>query len=124
VLRIAEVETMDVMAKLRNAWATAGRLMPDYDARVSRPEELHDHEQYLITKAGIKLRPEFLATCKALLGEPQFDAILSDLKRSQIEPAAPAITSPDGLFIFRVVEALGSCASPKLPGRRASRVLR
>ncbi len=115
---------MHTEEKLRDAWVRAGRAVADYEARLSHPETLHDHELYLVAKAELTLRPVFLEICKALLGEPQFDAILSDLKRCRIEPAAPAVTSPDGLFIFRVIEALGHCASPKLPGQRSVRLLR
>ena len=112
------------MDRLRAAWIQAGRSLSDYDIRLSRPEALHEHEQYLVSTAGINLRPEFLAICKSLLGEPQFDAILSDIKRSQIEPAAPAVKSPDGLFIFRALEAIGRHASPKLPTPQSVRRIR
>lgn len=115
---------MNTIARIREVWIRAGRSTTDYESRVSRPETLHDHELYLVGVAELTLRHEFLEVCKALLGESQFDAILSDLKRSQIEPAATVVTSPDGLFIFRVIEALGPSAAPKLPGRRHGRLLR
>lgn len=113
---------MDAINQLRAAWIASGREPNAFAACIQAPCTLHEHELYLMDTAGLTLRKEFLEICKCLLGEPVFDSILSDLKRTAIEPAAPPVRSPDGVFIFRSIEALGRQTAPRLPAARGIRI--
>ena len=97
---------MTTLERLRTAWHSSGRTVADFQARLNRPLELHDHEEYLIERAGLTFPTSFFSAAKALIGEHAFDAILADLKNSAIEHEAPQVRSPDGLFVFRVCESL------------------
>ena len=98
---------MITLEKLQAAWLSSGRSLIDFESKLNRPAELHGHEEYLVNRAKITLPTSFLSTCKSLLGEHEFDKILAELKNNAIEPDAPQVRSPDGLFVFRVCETIG-----------------
>jgi hypothetical protein len=103
----------DLVDKLHATWLAAGRSNDDFLQCIGTPHELHPHEEYLAARAGITLPADFLKTTKALLGEPTFDELLSTLKALAIEPSVPKALNPNGLFAFRVCQALR--ASVDLP---------
>jgi hypothetical protein len=92
--------------KLHAAWLAADRDNDEFLRRVSQGFSLHEHESYLVQRAGITLSEAVLRAAKALIGEPAFDEILSSLKAAAIEPVAPQPQNPNGLLIYRVCEAL------------------
>lgn len=112
---------MDTERKLQAAWLASGRSAAEFERRIARPEALHPHEEYLVERAGIDLPQSCLGACKALIGEQDFDEILSALKASAIEPSAAPVHSPSGVFLHRAGEALsrGNPEAPVRPVRRA-----
>lgn len=99
--------------KLHATWLAVGRSNNEFLQCIGTPHELHAHEEYLVQRARLTLPAEFLGTTKALLGEPTFDELLSSLKALAIEPSTPEALNPNGLFVFRVCQALR--ASVDLP---------
>lgn len=112
------------MKKLCAAWLVSGQTIEDFESKMNQSTALHCHEEYLLKRAAITLPLPFICKCKSLMGESEFDMILSEIKNHIIEPGSPKIRSPDGLFISRACDSISRKNESKIDSPTKSNIRR